>query len=388
MLSKVSVRGSDEGRCGHRLGFLASGRRGFTLVELLVVIAIIGILIALLLPAVQAAREAARRSQCVNNLKQFGLALQNYHDVNHALPTRQGGTMCTAPYTNGNCIRAAGYIAMLPYMEQQAAYNIIQSGGYGGGTQIPPFGPATNIPWYGWEMQVPSFICPSDPRQYPTPVQSATVGSGSFGEVNYAFSEGDSITQNGMSTTVRGLFPYTTYVSYSAILDGLSNTIAMAERLRVSFGTGGMTTARVTQGDYFASFITGTFPQTSPGQCLAVASGSYYTTPAQVSGMFGTMWPDGPVRRCAFTTVLPPNSPSCVSSENNGNYSGSGVYSASSSHPGGANGVMTDGSVRFISEAIDTGNLTYSEVNAGPSPYGVWGAMGSKDGGEGNVVMQ
>lgn len=364
-------------------------RPGFTLVELLVVIAIIGILIALLLPAVQAAREAARRSQCVNNLKQFGLALQNYHDVHNSLPTRQGGTSCSAPYLNGNCTRASGYIALLPYLEQQASYAIIQGGGYANGSAvpIPSFGPATNILWYGWEIQPPAFICPSDPRAVPQPVPSLTLGSGTWGEQNYAFSEGDTITQNGMATDVRGLFPYTTNVRFSAITDGLSNTIAMSERLRVSFGAGAGQ-VRVTQGDYVGSIITGTFPQASPGACLSVASNGYYTSPAQVTGLFGTMWADGPVRRCAFTTVLPPNSPSCVSVDNNGNYSGSGVYAPSSMHPDGACGVMADGSVRFISEAIDTGNLAWSEVSSGPSPYGVWGAMGSKAGGEANVLLQ
>lgn len=371
-----------------RVGRRGGARAGFTLVELLVVIAIIGILIALLLPAVQAAREAARRSQCTNNLKQFGLALQNYHDTHRTLPTRQGGTStCSSPYLNGNCTRASGFIALLPYLEQQAAYSIILGGGYA--TQpIPALGPATNILWYGWEIQPPVFVCPSDSRAVPQPVPSMTVGSGTWGEQNYAFSQGDTITQNGMGTDIRGLFPYTKTVSYSGIIDGLSNTIAMSERLRVSFGTGGAGQARQTQGDYIAPFITGTFPQANPGQCLAVASNGYYTTPAQVSGLFGTMWADGPVRRCAFTTVLPPNAPACVSSDNNGNYSGSGVYSPSSMHPGGAMGVMADGSVRFISEVIDTGNLALSEVSSGPTPYGVWGAMGSKAGNEGNALAQ
>ena len=93
-----------------------SVKRGFTLVELLVVIAIIGILIALLLPAVQAAREAARRSQCTNNMKQLGIALQNYHDVNRAFPIRQGGTNCYgSPYHDGNCIRASAFVGLLPF---------------------------------------------------------------------------------------------------------------------------------------------------------------------------------------------------------------------------------------------------------------------------------
>jgi prepilin-type N-terminal cleavage/methylation domain-containing protein/prepilin-type processing-associated H-X9-DG protein len=360
-----------------------SVKRGFTLVELLVVIAIIGILIALLLPAVQAAREAARRSQCTNNMKQLGLGLQNYHDINRALPIRQGGTNCYgSPYTNGNCIRASAFVGLLPFVEQQAAYDVIRAGGYG----APSYGPATNILWYGWEFQVPGFVCPSDTRQVPSPVPNPAIGGSSqFGEHNYAFSQGDTITANGQSTTNRGLFPYGTSVRLNQITDGLSNTIAMSERVRVNFGAGASPNASVKYGDATVSFITGTYPQASPGQCLAVANGANYATPSQVNGLFGTMWCDGPVRRVGFTTVLPPNAPSCVSSDNNGNYNGSGVLSPSSNHPGGVNGVMADGSVRFISESINTGNLGASEVASGPSPYGVWGAMGTKDGGESAV---
>jgi prepilin-type N-terminal cleavage/methylation domain-containing protein len=356
-------------------------RRGFTLVELLVVIAIIGILIALLLPAVQAAREAARRSQCTNNLKQFGIALQNYHDVNNALPIRQGGTSCYgAPYHDGNCVRASAFVGLLPFMEQQPAYNIISAGGYG----APPFGPATNIPWYGWEIQPPSFLCPSDTRERPVPVPNPTLGSGTFGEVNYAFSHGDTITANGQSSSNRGMFCYTKSTRISQITDGLSNTIAMSERLRVNFGAGASKNASVRYGAATVSFVTGTFPQASPGQCLSVASGGDYATPSQVNGLFGTMWCDGPVRRCGFTTVLPPNSPSCVSSDNNGNYNGSGIISPTSNHPGGVNGVMADASVRFITDAVNTGNLGFSEVQRGPSPYGIWGAMGTKDANDGS----
>ena len=96
-------------------------RQGFTLVELLVVIAIIGILIGLLLPAVQAAREAARRMQCTNQMKQVGLALQNYHDVNNSLPTMarflSRGWNNYAPFSVT--------IPLLPYMEAQARYDVI-----------------------------------------------------------------------------------------------------------------------------------------------------------------------------------------------------------------------------------------------------------------------
>src|SRR3954453_3219450 len=96
-------------------------RRGFTLIELLVVIAIIAVLIALLLPAVQAAREGARRSQCVNNLKQLGLAIHGYHDVNNAIPPTSTLTT-TNPLFQGNMGMKA---RILPHLEQQAAFNCI-----------------------------------------------------------------------------------------------------------------------------------------------------------------------------------------------------------------------------------------------------------------------
>src|SRR5580658_8430806 len=96
-------------------------RRGFTLIELLVVIAIIAVLIALLLPAVQAAREAARRSQCVNNLKQLGLALQNYHDAMGSFPIgAQNGNYCGNP--NG-CLRRTWALSILQFIEQTSMYN-------------------------------------------------------------------------------------------------------------------------------------------------------------------------------------------------------------------------------------------------------------------------
>src|SRR5438093_2413539 len=96
-----------------------TGRRGFTLIELLVVIAIIGVLIALLLPAVQAAREAARRSQCVNNLKQMGIALHNYHDTLGAFPAGRPAYVAD----NGDRANNSGFVSMLNNMEQTPLYN-------------------------------------------------------------------------------------------------------------------------------------------------------------------------------------------------------------------------------------------------------------------------
>jgi prepilin-type N-terminal cleavage/methylation domain-containing protein/prepilin-type processing-associated H-X9-DG protein len=350
----------------------AKSARGFTLVELLVVIAIIGILIALLLPAVQAAREAARRSQCVNNLKQLGVALQNYHDVNNSFPPMKGGTTSSYPSTPAtNYGRGSGFIALLPFMEQGALYDQIRAGGNGS----QPFGPAAWSSWTNWNVQVPSLLCPSDIRPAPS--------AGSVGETNYAFSLGDTVSNNCWATSNRGMFAQSVTVKISQVTDGTSNTIAMSERARANFDIGKMTPAMVKQGTVTA--MSGII--TNPGSCLATVSGLYYTNPSLVKGRFGTLWTDGQAERVAFTTVLPPNGPSCVIDGNTAADSPSGVYAPSSNHPGGVNGVMVDGSVRFINDAINTGNVGLGTVTTGPSPYGVWGAMGSKDGGEGGIAQ-
>lgn len=147
-------------------------QRGFTLVELLVVIAIIGILIALLLPAVQAAREAARRTQCTDNLKQFGLAVQNYFDAMKVLPPSGLDYGWSSPYRDykpKSVRNLNGFVLLLPFLEQQTVYNqykmFYAAGTYqrGQGTSIPVAGdPATTGNAVVMAMQIPIFYCPSD----------------------------------------------------------------------------------------------------------------------------------------------------------------------------------------------------------------------------------
>lgn len=127
-----------------------------------------------------------------------------------------------------------------------------------------------------------------------------------------------------------------------------------------------------------------------PANCLAQAVGTYYSTAAAFvtccnQPTWGSnRWPDGDPPYASFSTVLPPNSPNCVSSgSNDGNTPM--ISSLSSNHPGGALAGMADGSCRFVTDQIDTGMLTLGEVISGPSPYGVWGALGSKEGGEGRT---
>ncbi|HEX7377779.1 MAG TPA: DUF1559 domain-containing protein, partial [Pirellulales bacterium] len=149
-----------------------SRRGGFTLVELLVVIAIIGILIALLLPAVQAAREAARRTQCTDNLKQFGLAIQNYADAVRTLPPAgldYGFNYYYEDYTPKTIRNLNGFVLLLPFLEQQTVYNQFKmfyaAGAYqaNAGAGIPLAGdPATTGNATVMAMQIPIFYCPSD----------------------------------------------------------------------------------------------------------------------------------------------------------------------------------------------------------------------------------
>ncbi|HVX15335.1 MAG TPA: DUF1559 domain-containing protein [Pirellulales bacterium] len=360
-------------------------RRGFTLVELLVVIAIVGILVALLLPAVQAAREASRRSQCTNNLKQLTLGVLNYNDVKKALPPRSTGTN-TGTYNNAQ--RLAAFVFLTPYYEQQHLWTLISANlaSYDGTILFPPQGPnAWTNTYPAWCVNIPVLHCPSEVGQM-NPTQPGPIGPiytqatsatgqvyGTIGRTNYCFSQGDSI--NGAATsTVRGPFGYLSTYTLANITDGTSNTVAMSERvvgLNGAFIKGG-----VAEG----------YPNinTNPSACLTSAvAGKYTNTGNQEAGM---RWNDGYAVWTSFNTVLAPNSPSCCQSANGTTScdNSGGVYSASSNHPGGVVASMMDGSVRFINDSIDTGNLSLPEVTlaGAPSPYGVWGSMGTINGGE------
>lgn len=350
---------------------------GFTLVELLVVIAIIGILIALLLPAVQAAREAARRSQCTNNLKQLGLGLHNYHDVNRVFPYRMGGTAAQPNWNSwlSNAGRKSGFVPLLPYIEQGAMYDRIRAGDQTAG--IPPDGPYAWQGWSVWDDSPDLLLCPSDNG---VPNRTGPYNS-------YAFCIGDRFDNIADATQVRGLFAtYTTY-STADVTDGTSNTIAMSERVcgaKISTSAPWSLTAAQSV-EHIQAVITGVQGLIQqPVLCLSRTDGKYVVPPATVHTLWGGRWTDGRPARVGFTTVLPPNGPSCSdpsSTETNADQVHV-VLPPSSRHPGGVNCLFADGSVRFISNTIDTGSLATQQPATGPSVYGVWGALGSKDGGE------
>ena len=351
---------------------LRGKNRGFTLIELLVVIAIIAILIALLLPAVQQAREAARRTECKNKFKQLGLALHNYHDVYGMFVYRKGGNISTPGASGdarGNANRLSGFMALMPYMDQAPLFNKVAAGDPPG---IPAGGPPGWSGWAGWRDPIPMLMCPSDGLD-------GTLNNAS----NYVFNFGDSSRDTRDAQTFRGMFGYRRCARIRDIVDGTSNTIAMSERVRG--GNGSNTPGdqqRVIQG-IVQSHGNNVFD--NPSTCLATANGSHYDSSVTTKAKHGRARWDGQFERVGFNTILPPNGPSCA---NNGNTNADAIHTLgppTSLHTGGVQVLMADGAVRFVSENIDTGDLTQpSPQNGsnGPSPYGVWGALGTKQGGE------
>ncbi|TWT39348.1 DUF1559 domain-containing protein [Blastopirellula retiformator] len=356
-------------------------RSAFTLVELLVVIAIIGVLIALLLPAVQQAREAARRMQCSNKLKQIGLALHNYHDTFGALPARQGGTSGPADpdYLQHNASRLSGWIGTLPFLEYGNLYDQIKSPQTFGGIDFNPYGGG---PWkteyHLWRTKIEALRCPSD--------GAVSEASGS-GFCNYAFSMGDAPRRSHHAMS-NGMFGALSWFKFGDVTDGLSNTLAIAER------TVGVDSTKIIGGgivlaaDAWSGSVTDSNAHlVTPAVCAAKAgAGKRYLTGLDTRTWPGRRWADGANPYAgSITTILAPNSPSC--SSDFGWDGSAAILSANSFHPGGANGLLGDGSVHFYTETIDTGNLSVSPTNGGPSPYGVWGAIGTKSGGEANASL-
>lgn len=357
---------------GKNVNHRVPGRPAFTLVELLVVIAIIGILIGMLLPAVQSARETARRIQCSNNLKQLSLAVHNYHDTHQKMPARAAGTQGTG--TNQGWL--SGWVVLLPFYEQGAMYDRITAGDPAAG--VPPWGPPTGQAWAVWDVSPDVLLCPSDPGKF---------DGNNLRLNNYCFSGGDDARNMDGQTSenTRGVFGHRFWHKFAEITDGLSNTVMLSERLRCGNNAGGYTVAAGELDHRFGHAIVPNV-QAQPNRCLVTTDGYYFVAGTTVERTFGSRWARGAANRAAFNTILPPNAPSCLADVNNATSGNDdqGVVPPSSMHPGGVNVALCDGSVRFISDTIDTGNLGANQANTytGPSRYGVWGALGSKQGGE------
>lgn len=390
---------------------------GFTLVELLVVIAIIGILIALLLPAVQAAREAARRTQCVNHLKQLALAMHNYHDSFQTFPALRSGRGVPFAGKNSPATQPKStwgvFLMVIPYMEGEAQKTAFEDH-------------PNQVPWNaapedaGFLPRIPpndNFLCPSDGtetsdlnndglpesavRNYVACVGDMMrnlngIGGGTApGSVWPTYSEGS-------EPQGRGIFVGSAYKKFGDISDGTSNTALLSEAV-VGYLQNTAAKRAIRGGIVSAAAAIGTNPSICGGfkgqqerYKQTLTGGAYADANGRVRGI---LWADGRAVFSAFNTILPPNAPSCTVQAYNADFStsdffwgteaGSQILSATSDHPDGVNVAMADGSVQFTREDIDTGNLTLPPRNPGStelSPYGVWGAIGSAGGGDGNFM--
>jgi type II secretory pathway pseudopilin PulG len=345
------------------------------LVELLVVIAIIGVLIALLLPAVQAAREAARRMQCQNNLKQFGLSLQNYHDIKGAFPPSRDIFNNYTDYGYGGSNDANGrgivgtVVFLLPFMEQTSAYSVIEQASKDVAAGSAPWTMPTGVVF---PKTIDTILCPSSPDAR-TPV----AGVNNVGQCSIMVSHGDGMWHNANPdprVDKRGMFSPKSYRNMSACTDGTSNTIAASEAV----------------GDNAASFkikggiafVSGIYNGTTavPQACVTSALSATDTKllASSTSTWRALIFTDGRTSTNGFTTILPPNSASCQYAA----APGWGIFNPSSNHTGGVNGGYVDGSVHFISNTINCGDASLPQKEAGSSNYGVWGAIGTPDGGE------
>lgn len=299
-------------------------KRGFTLIELLVVIAIIAILVALLLPAVQQAREAARRTQCKNNLKQLGLALHNYHDAHSAFPNQAGNSLY-------------GYSALaqiLPYIDQGNLYNNFD---FSQPLQVGrPWAPAVN-PVMADVVRRPLtvLLCPSEPGD---PIYLDGSGNEWAGS-NYLVNGGSGRNIDYCSRDNDGLFWRGSKTKFRDMTDGVSNTVAFAE---VLFGNRGSGTTTLEDPQRQMKRVRGGGPCTLTSDAmLAMGSGTF-------EGRRSGAWSLSTGYHSLVHGYLTPNSefPDMT-------HHGEVVSGTRSMHVGGSQVALCDGSVRFLSDSID-----------------------------------
>jgi prepilin-type N-terminal cleavage/methylation domain-containing protein/prepilin-type processing-associated H-X9-DG protein len=370
----------------------------FTLVELLVVIAIIGVLIALLLPAVQAAREAARRMTCTNHLKQFGLALHNYHDTNGAFPASRMQHPKVEPAISSTLYAGwSAHLALLPFYEGTAQYESVMqmpTSVMSGALRII----ANPRPDY---LKTPvTLLCPSDsnsrnncffhtgtsPEQRQVPQCNIVISRGDalyHSEIDFggnpAPTHGRRPAAVPLSAIVdgRNMFNCRQWKGINACADGTSNTIAISEIV-----TGQSQDNNTVLGGVRV-FSTSEGFQSNPTlrlSCLNGRNGSMLTPTIAINqARRGAFWMCGYGVSTSCNTAHPPNTPQCLRTDDAADC---GILPPQSYHTGGVNVGLFDGSVRFVSESVDYGLSTAQQVTTGPSQFGVWGAMGTPDGGE------
>jgi len=353
-------------------------RAGFTLIELLVVIAIIGVLIALLLPAVQQAREAARRNQCTNNLKQIGLALHNYHDAFNTFPpgSRRSKDNANAPELWGAW---SVQTMLLPYLDQSEVANRLN---YDANALRQDAGCNGWVNGTAWSTRIGGFLCPSDGQRdmgtytyntgITTPYTVRNPGN------NYLASAGDTQREGTYSAVEsRGVFWVDSNTTINQCSDGLKSTIMFSERLKGVGNLQNKSKAHVIR-------LAPAWPSGQPRVPVLMAAGTFdaYVTSCNAHrdstvsgnitnnylGQAGRFWHVGHWTYAMFNTIHTPNSNNADCQEGGcGEFDCVGIHTANSGHPSGVNALLGDGSVQFYNNSVDRA---------------VWWALGSRSGGE------
>ena len=298
---------------------------GFTLVELLVVIAIIGVLVALLLPAVQAAREAARRNQCMNNVKQLGLSLQMYHDANKRFPPGHMETGIDGPSYR----HQLSWLALcLPYLEEGNVSKLIR---------MEDIEPATNahtnpklVP--AGRTVIATFSCASDPIAADSVAQIARDAAGTlfWAPTNYMGNQG--ILCDCRGDECSGMFGHDTKFKMKDVTDGTSQTIAVGESLKGDLDANTLVDNYIFSSSANSDDINGcqSFPPNTADRATA--------------------WIGGQPHLNMFSTARSPND---ARVDCKGPSNGCTNFAARSGHPGGASLAFADGSVHFLADGID-----------------------------------
>ena len=343
-------------------------RRGFTLIELLVVIAIIAVLIALLLPAVQAAREAARRSQCVNNLKQLGIAIHNYHDTAGCIPMASFDQNYGWQQWSPNSM-------LLPYMEQTPLYNSINFTNIGGCSS----GSVQNQT--SQKIQVATFLCPSDLDRL-TNVQGHNNYCANTGGRPYRYSSNPSgpfIASNRPLTGVP-VSGVPKPLTFAGILDGTSNTAAYSEKVK-GIGNGSLLPRDNPPKNFDPTTpSSNVYDITAPADFDTSAQGTYAACKSVLPsaatqgtwGYSGGFWHSTLNGNTVYNHVMPPNNLTCAFPKLDPGDTGDrnhpqGALTATSRHPGVVNTLFLDGTVRAIKNTVN---------------YITWWAVGTHAGSE------
>ena len=354
-----------------------------TIITSMVVTLCVVILLTFTVMTLVKGREFMRVNLCRQNLALLGYALHSYHSNYNTLPYAAGGSSGASKYPirlsrnrDSNRGRLSGFATLLPYIEQQAVWAKLTARNQDG---FPAMGP---VPSYDpqqyplWAVQIDVFVCPSDPAE-----------KKDFGLRSYMMNYGDAVDSVGrlfddtdedrrlQRAVGRGTFVPHFPIRFRDIDDGMSNTILLSESM-IGLGSQSL-------GTTVARGVEGLIAQ--PARALAAVSATdpFYQTgqPVWPVGK-GTRWAEGSFMMNAFTTVLPPNGPSATVPLD----PESGCVAASSYHSGGVNVLMANATIRFVSDTIDVGDLSAASItplhgNVGDeSPYGVWGAMGTRAG--------